>query len=146
MGNGVKESTARVREDAEAILPSPVNSKASTLPRNGHFPEVPCSVLLYPMANHHPTPHTHTHAPWAEVGVGARSIPFNVPFVTWIHPAQPLGKKPEPHPDLARMSKGVLELLSLLGFVSTRELVTGKASCGGGCSHAGCAVSFQFLL
>ncbi|XP_048954037.1 mitochondrial coenzyme A transporter SLC25A42 isoform X4 [Canis lupus dingo] len=28
MGNGVKESTARVREDAEAILPSPVNSKS----------------------------------------------------------------------------------------------------------------------
>ncbi|XP_045634763.1 mitochondrial coenzyme A transporter SLC25A42 isoform X1 [Ursus americanus] len=27
MGNGVKENTARVREDAEAILPSPVNSK-----------------------------------------------------------------------------------------------------------------------
>ncbi|XP_034514001.1 mitochondrial coenzyme A transporter SLC25A42 isoform X2 [Ailuropoda melanoleuca] len=27
MGNGVKESTARVREDAEPILPSPVNSK-----------------------------------------------------------------------------------------------------------------------
>nr|XP_055200409.1 mitochondrial coenzyme A transporter SLC25A42 isoform X4 [Nyctereutes procyonoides] len=28
MGNGVKESTVRVREDAEAILPSPVNSKS----------------------------------------------------------------------------------------------------------------------
>uniref|UniRef100_A0A8C9JZF4 Mitochondrial coenzyme A transporter SLC25A42 n=1 Tax=Panthera tigris altaica TaxID=74533 RepID=A0A8C9JZF4_PANTA len=28
MGNGVKESAVRVREDAEAVLPSPVNSKS----------------------------------------------------------------------------------------------------------------------
>ena len=37
MGNGVKESAVRVREDAEAVLPSPVNSKASTPPPRWAF-------------------------------------------------------------------------------------------------------------
>lgn len=35
MGNGVKEGAVRLREDAEAVLPSPVSSKASTWPPFG---------------------------------------------------------------------------------------------------------------
>lgn len=68
-----------------------------------------------------------------ERGTGwSPSVPFKVPFVMWILSAQPLRKKPEPRPNLARMSKGVLDLLFSLGFLSARELVMGRGAVGAG--------------
>lgn len=107
MGNGVKEGAVRLREDAEAVLSSPVSSKASTWPPGWALSQGPSSVLLHLVTNRFP----HTEVGAASVrhvaGGGGRwdtgrppPFPFRAPFVMWIQLAQPLAKKPEPRPNL----------------------------------------------
>lgn len=55
MGNGVKEGAVRLREDAEALLPAPVSSKAST-PRPHERSHGSLSCACVPITGH--SPHT----------------------------------------------------------------------------------------